>query len=1176
MRLSSIKLAGFKSFVDPTTVHFPGNLCAVVGPNGCGKSNIIDAVRWVMGESSAKTLRGESMTDVIFSGSSARMPVGQASVELLFDNSDGSLKGEYSAYNEISVRRTVNRDVQSIYYLNSRRCRRRDIQDLFLGTGLGPRSYSIIEQGTISRFVDAKPEELRIYIEEAAGISKYKERRRETENRMRHTRENLERLADIREELGRQLHHLQRQSRAAERYSEFKREERGRRAELQVIRWKALNDDHQSQEKKVRATEVHLESVHAELCAVDTEIEKLRQQHLDTTEVLQAVQEEFYKVGTQIARYEQNIQNQQERAAQMGVDLTNTDATLQNEKKEMGEDEIKLRQLAADLTQLAPELKTLRQQLETLSKEQETAVAATLQCQQQWDEFNQNFSEVRQKVEVEQSHIQHLEQSIAQLKERILRSEKEHGGLDHRSEQAAVKELESKINALDKIAEQQKEHVAGLVEAVRWQRESNHKAGGMLDQLRRNMQEKQGRLASLETLQQMALGQMDTAIVQWLKKNRLHNMPRLGQELSVEKGWEKAVEMVLGDYLQAVCMSEEEDLAVTITDLICGDLTLIRPAEKDLSVERNSNSRAYLLEKITTLWDLNGLLSGVRVAETLEEALQLRSELGCAESAVTREGVWVSRGWIRVHREANKNSSVLERQEKLKQLSKDMLALEKKAERLEADLAGGLLKLKNLEQARETGHQELNSLLKQRSETRSELSARKTHIEQQAARVQRIEHEIEEDRIQLKQQNTRLDQAQLNWKASLVQVKTDAERRELLVVQRDSSKEQLEVVRSRVRQAEDHLHKLALREQSLLTRQEFLQTGMQRLQLQLVQLETRKQSLESDMAAAAEPLELLRQSLYQRLQKRLVLEQRLATVRTDTEQLEARLAELEKKRSAVELQAGNIRNDLEQQRMQWQAVRLQQESIEHQLLEMKQGLSALLKQLPEGAEEASWVRKLERLQNKIQRLGPINLAAIDEYQMQFERSTYLDSQNADLEEALATLENAIRKIDAETKTRFKETFDLINNRLQEVFPKIFGGGHAYLELTSDDLLDTGVTVMARPPGKRNSTIHLLSGGEKALTAIAMVFSIFQLNPAPFCMLDEVDAPLDDTNVGRYCRLVEAMAETIQFIFITHNKVTMEMAGQMMGITMHEPGVSRLVSVDMDEAAGLAASSISTL
>lgn len=1171
MRLNSIKLAGFKSFVDPTTVYFPGNLCAVVGPNGCGKSNIIDAVRWVMGESSAKTLRGESMTDVIFSGSSTRMPVGQASVELIFDNSDGSLKGEYSAYAEISVRRTVSRDAQSFYYLNSRRCRRRDIQDVFLGTGLGPRSYSIIEQGTISRFVEAKPEELRIYIEEAAGISKYKERRRETENRMRHTKENLERLADIRDELGRQLHHLQRQAKAAERYSELKQEERGAKGELQTIRWRALEESHQTQEKKVKDTEVQLEAVHAGQRSIETAIEKLRQKHAQSTEAFHAVQEEFYKVGTSIARYEQNIQNQQERVAQMRTDLTGTEAALHKANNEIEEDEQNISELEANLTQLAPELKTLRQQVETLNRDQEATEAATLRHQQQWDEFNQHSSQARQKAEVEQSHIQHLEQSIGRLRDRISRFEEEYGGLDHRSGETAVKELDAKINTLDERAQQQKERVAELVESIRGQRESNHEAGTVLDQLRRNMQERQGRFASLEALQQVALGQTDTAVVQWLEKNRLHKMPRLAQELSVEKGWEKAVEVVLGHYLQAVCMNEEGNLADSIADLTSGDLVLMHPVPVALVPGQDNSNGKNLRQRITTSWNLDSLLTGIDTTETLQEALQFRSRLGRNESVVTRDGVWISRSWIRVCREADENSSILERQEELKQLRKDMSDLEERIEQQEVDLAGGLLKLKNLEQGRESGQQDLSGLLQQQSELAAQRSTRKAHIEQQAVRIQRLESDLEEHRAQLKQQDSRLAQARLSWEESLAQVNQDASRRELLVAEREASREKLESARSKARQAREQLHQLALREQSITTRREALQTGMQRLRSQLTQLQTRQQTLEINMATASTPLESLRQSLQVELQKKLDLEQRLAAARTDAEQMEAMVGELEKNRHAAEQQAEEIRNELEQQRMQWQTVKIQQQAIENQLREMKQDLSVLLEQLPEDANEAGWEHKLERLESKIQRLGPINLAAIDEYQTQSERKTYLDAQNQDLEEALAMLENAIRKIDRETRTRFKETFDRVNKGLQDIFPKIFGGGHAYLELTGDDLLDTGVTVMARPPGKRNSTIHLLSGGEKALTAIAMVFSIFKLNPAPFCMLDEVDAPLDDANVGRYCRLVEAMADQVQFIFITHNKVTMEMAGQMMGVTMHEPGVSRLVSVDIDEAAALAAS-----
>lgn len=1168
MRLKSIKLAGFKSFVDPTTVRFPSNLTAVVGPNGCGKSNIIDAVRWVMGESSAKTLRGESMTDVIFSGSTGRMPVGQASIELIFDNSDRSVTGEYAGYNEISVRRLVTRDLQSTYYLNGSRCRRRDIQDIFLGTGLGPRSYSIIEQGMISRFVEAKPDELRVFIEEAAGISKYKERRRETENRMRHTRENLERLTDIREELGRQLHHLQRQAKAAEQYSELKQEERSGKAQLQAIKWQALQAQNSQQDQQIAEFEIQLEAVHAEHTAIERDVEQQREKAVALNEAYQAVQARFYQVGTEIARHEQSIQHQQERSAQLQDELRRNEQSQRETAQNLTADQQRQEQLAKELEEVEPELALLQEQEAGSSERLEVAEQAMQEWQQRWDEFNHKAADARQRAQVEQSRIQHFEQNIARLEQRNQKLEQEKKSFSDNPEDKQIEELSLKLEQLEEAAEQQKESVAKWVAVIEQQRERNHQLNNELSQARGELQSAKGKHASLEALQQAALGQKDTPIVRWLEQQQWQRQPRLGQSIKVEKSWEKAVEVVLGHHLQAVCVEHMDRIADQLTHLTQGGLTLVdKSSAKAFAGKAGAIS---LLSKVQSDWNVSALLAGIYVADNLAEALAMRAGLAAHESVVCPEGVWLGPGWLRVSRDADEQSSLIERQQELELLAEEISLLEEQIESLEVDLDSGLLALKNAEQAREMAQQALSGQLRQQADISSQLGARKARIEQLNMRKQRILHELEESKEHYQAELTKLKEAKALWQESLTQMEQDSLAREKLLSARDANRSNLDQIRQSARHSKDLAHQLALRHQSVTTQLQALEQGITRLQEQSGALAERQAVLHETQESAREPVEELRLRLEEQLHQKIQLENELAQARNRVEEVDQSLNQLEQNRVKVDRKTEGVRGQLEQAKLQRQAVKVQRETIEQQLREAKQELAELLESLPEEATEAAWVAKLEQIQNRIQRLGPINLAAIDEFKTQSERKLYLDAQNDDLTEALTTLENAIRKIDRETRTKFKETFDLVNKGLQEIFPKVFGGGHASLEMTGEDLLDTGVTIMARPPGKRNSTIHLLSGGEKALVAISMVFAIFKLNPAPFCMLDEVDAPLDDANVGRFCSIVQEMSDTVQFIFITHNKVTMEMANQMMGVTMHEPGVSRLVSVDIEEAVAMAA------
>jgi len=1174
MRLKSIKLAGFKSFVDPTTVHFPKNLTAVVGPNGCGKSNIIDAVRWVMGESSAKTLRGESMTDVIFSGSNGRNPVGQASIELLFDNSDGKLGGEFSQYAEISIRRSVSRDLQSHYFLNGTRCRRRDIQDVFLGTGLGPRSYSIIEQGVISRFVEAKPDELRVYIEEAAGISKYKERRRETERRIRHTRENLERLNDIREELGRQLQNLQRQAKAAERYSEFKQEERDLKAELLGIRWRDLDNEAKSYDAQMQTLSVGLEAAIAEQRTIETDIEKCRQDHSGRSDHFNSVQADLYQVGTEIARYEQNINNHKERIGQLNDDLALTVRNWGEAQADMQADQQRLLQLQEDMATVEPELIKLSTLAETSGALLESVESRMQDWQQVWDEFQGKSADARQQAEIEQSRIQHQDQNIHLIQQRHNKLVEERKEFGDSVELEEIKKLKAEMTTLDaKLAENRK-NVVDLVTHIEQQRDTNNQFNHDLDINRRELQERQGHYASMKALQEAALGQRDAPVLEWLEDHQLQTQPRLAEGITVAKGWQAAAEVVLGSQLQSVCVEDLDLVTDAVGRLKSGALTLLAKGASTTPAKdsgSNKSGLSLLSEKMSSDWAIGSLLEYIYVADDLIAAKEGLSDLPAGASVVTKEGIWLGHHWIRLRKDSAEAQSVLERQEELKGLETEIPEYEKSVDTLRGDLQTGVEKLKVAEQSREVAQRELDSLSRQHAGLASQLSARTARAEQLAVREERVNHDLDELARQLEEEQLRLVEARTRWQQCLEKIEHDSGRRESLLKERDVIRTALEDARRQGREDKDKAHEVALRKQSVMSQSEAANIGLQRLQSQVERLSQQQKGIEDSLNSSSAPMAGMETDLKQRLGAQLELNEKLAAARKEMEQAEQQLEGLNQARVKTERNVESARGQLEQSKLQNEGLKAQREAIVRQLEEMKRSVEDTVGSIEEEAQVEQWDQKLVKVQNRIQRLGPINLAAIDEYQTQSERKTYLDAQDEDLQEALDTLENAIRKIDRETRTRFKETFEQVNKGFQNIFPKVFGGGHATLELTGDDLLDTGVTVMARPPGKRNSTIHLLSGGEKALTAISMVFAIFQLNPAPFCMLDEVDAPLDDANVARFCKIVQEMSQTVQFIFITHNKVTMEMANHMMGVTMNEPGVSRLVSVDLEEAAAMVAS-----
>lgn len=1163
MRLKSIRLAGFKSFVDPTTASFPSNMTAVVGPNGCGKSNIIDAVRWVLGESSAKNLRGESMTDVIFNGSNTRKPVSQASIELVFDNSDGTLQGEYASYAEISIRRRVTREAQSTYYLNGVKCRRRDITDIFLGTGLGPRSYAIIEQGTISRLVEARPDDLRIFIEEAAGISKYKERRRETENRIRRTQENLERLADLREELGRQIERLQRQATAAQKYQEYKAEEHTLKAQLTALRWQQLNAQAGEHATVVAELETALQACIADQRQADAKIELLRDGHHDLSDAFNRVQGRFYAVGADIARHEQSIQHAQQRLRQLQDDLQEAERTRVETESHLASD----RELLASLTE---ELAMLNEQQAEAELNTECSAAAFIQAeeamhdwQERWNTLTADSAQPRSEAEVQRTRIDQLEQNTQRLSTRQQRLHDEQQGLQDDPHAESLDEMHERVEEgqaqLDELSATQQLQAAQLYDTQEQLSAKNQQQQHVQGQLQRL----QGRISALEALQQAALNP-EQGVQEWLESQQLQQQPRLLEGLRVETGWELAVETVLVADLQAVQIDSWADL--DLSGLHNGHLRLVSDSAAVTPVKNS------LLSKISaSSLDVSPWLAQVYAVETLDEALQLRPQLITGESVVSKDGYWLAAHFLTVQRGDEHSTGVLARAQELEELLLTVAELDEQQQALADQLHDLHSNRQTVQEQSELLRRDEQGAHRALSELKSQLAAKLARVEQLQLRRTAVTAELADVSEQQQIEAEQIGEARLLLHDALDNMAAAEQSQQQLQAEQGQLRSQFEQLRQQAQQDKNTQHQLALRISTLSTQQRSTEQALQRLEQQFAQANQRREQLNLNLEEGESPIDELRAQLEELLQTRLATDDQLRAARTALEDADTQMREADKQRSQAEQRAQTVREQLEQQRLGLQTLTVQKDTLNQQLQALELDVQHVLEQLPSDAEPSVWEQQLTAVATRIERLGAINLAAIEEYRQQSERKNYLDAQNDDLVEALDTLENVIRKIDRETRNRFKETFDLINNGLQELFPKIFGGGHASLEMTGDDLLSTGVAIMARPPGKKNSTIHLLSGGEKALTALALVFAIFQLNPAPFCMLDEVDAPLDDANVVRYSRLVKEMSEKVQFIYITHNKVAMELADQLLGVTMHEPGCSRLVAVNVEEAAALAES-----
>ena len=1162
MRLKSIKLAGFKSFVDPTKVLLPGNLCAVVGPNGCGKSNIIDAVRWVMGESSAKNLRGENATDVIFNGSSSRQPVGQATIELVFDNHDRTLAGEFASYNEVSIRRKVTREGQSTYYLNGQKCRRRDVTDLFLGTGLGPRSYSIIEQGMISRLIESRPEELRVYIEEAAGISRYKERRRDTANRISRSRENLARLQDIREELGRQLETLKQQATAAEQYTELKQNERQHKSQLAALQWRELRQKLIDQRINMGRIE---EQIVLQKSEQDTRLVQMDVQKNDLALLNDSFTEQqggFYGLGADIARLEQTIEYQQQQQKRWQADETEALEQLQRIDEACTADGNELNQLSQQQEQLELDAELASEQLFEAETHVQEKEEERQYWQLQWQQKSDQTSHLKRIIEVAKTGLQHQQQQASQARQDRQTSASELENLSFANED----DIDLLGAQLDQQKQQQqlfKEQLLSLeteLDALKQEERGQQEA---LDGQVQELGTLAGQLASLRLLLAEAEQDAPDLPADW----QAEVDQKLVDAMQVDPQWEVAVEHVLQDWLGGYLLGQMPDQ--NVGQLIAArGLTLFVPQQHQNST-KPINTHPSLVDKVTVPFGLQGLLAHVFLADNWHEANDLLASLPIYASVILPDGLWIGHGWVRTPPREGSVTGVLGRKQQVQALSTQEAALRAHQKITQDTLTQAREETveleKTLTQTREAQQQgqhqaqqkqQALALLQQQSQQGlAQQQNLQQRIQQQTQRLADSDEEMALLQEQLGEHELALESTQLNLPD--------------LEVDKESVETQLGQARLEFSQKQQQVMQLQARKDSVLAQITSLGRSVERLHEQRAQWRDKQTEIESRDGSQQQIDDGSEKSLAEQLERLLTLrveaETKMEQGRYGINQLEQVMRQLEKQQLQQDNEIQQADRVLQDERLIERELEVNAEHIKKSMIEQNVLVEKLAEVLPESIDQEQLSRLLEQCQNRIKRLGAINLVAIEEYKLQQERKAFLDLQHDEVIDALDSLEQAMQKIDKETRARFKQTFDTINESLGSLFPKVFGGGRASLELTDDDMLSTGVTIMAQPPGKRNSSIHLLSGGEKALTAIALVFSIFQLNPSPFCMLDEVDAPLDDANVERYARLVKEMSAQVQFIYISHNKIAMEMATQLLGVTMQEAGVSRVVTVDVDQA-----------
>ncbi len=1162
LRLRQIKLAGFKSFVDPTHIDLPGRLVGVVGPNGCGKSNIIDAVRWVLGESKASALRGESMQDVIFNGSALRSPVARASVELVFDNSLGKAAGQWSQYAEISVKRILQRDGESSYFINNTHVRRRDVQDIFLGTGVGPRAYAIMEQGMISRVIEAKPEELRVFLEEAAGVSKYKERRRETEHRLEDTRENLSRVDDIRSELEAQIEKLTQQAEIAKEYKALHAEAQLKQQLLWLLRKQEAGNETARQRREIDKATNELEAETARLREIEKRVESLRAEHYTAGDGVNAAQGEFYAVNAEVSRLETEIRYVGETRQRLEAQVGQIAAQLAQWERQRDELEASRQMWHGRREEARARVSEAERRVADERSRMPAAEQRFRQAQTRLDEGRDANAHAEQLLQVEQNTLAHLGRVLQQLESRAERLE---------SELAQLLEPDStKVDELQSFAEAAARDLATLgaqidrADAALPELESKQRlAFGELQRLESERSELEGRLSTLKRIQERV--DEDAEIQEWLERHALTMLPRLWQKLTVDPGWETAVESVLRERVHSLQLADAEAIQALLADPPAAKLAVFAPGET--TAAPHASGLTPLASKVRCSdAGISGLiedwLSDFYAVEGIPQ-LSVRLALPRGAVLVNREGHQFGRYSVGFHGPDSGDAGILIRQREIEALTAQLAEYGPKLSAAQAAVAHV-----------ESGFADYRALLAGLRSRESELKQRRHHQELEhlklaegATRVRERREQIRRELAELREQGAAERQNRETSEANLRAHQGEIDRLyaefEAIQAEHDQAQQGMDAQREAVQAAERATQEALFSSRESDSKISEIERSIENLLEQIQGAQARRETAREELAGLEDSG--VRASLDEMLGKRLERERTLAEARNRQEEIGAQLRGTDEERLACEQRLPPLRDRVGELRLKEQAASLNHDQYAAQLAEAGADEEALSAKLERGMRPNALQAEIGRLNQAMTELGAINMAALEELAASQERKAFLDAQAADLTEALATLENAIRRIDRETREMLRQTFEDANRHFGQLFPVLFGGGEARLVMTGEEILDCGVEVRAQPPGKRNTTIHLLSGGEKALTAIALVFSLFQLNPAPFCLLDEVDAPLDDTNTERFCGLVTKMSEQTQFAFISHNKITMEIAEQLIGVTMQESGVSRVVAVDIEEA-----------
>jgi chromosome segregation protein len=1162
LRLSHIKLAGFKSFVDPTHIALPGQIVGVVGPNGCGKSNVIDALRWVLGESKASALRGETMQDVIFNGSSKRKPVSRASVELVFDNSLGKANGQWASYAEISIKRVLQRDGDSSYHINNQHVRRKDITDIFLGTGLGARAYAIIEQGMISRIIEAKPEELRIFLEEAAGVSKYRDRRRETELRIADTRDNLLRVSDILQELEKQLVHLGAQAEVAKQYRALETQ----RDTTQRLFWLVKKLEAEAQRARFaqasERTRTELEAETARLRDIESQLETARSGHYQLSDALHARQGELYTANAEIARLEQHIKHVAEQRSRMTQQLANTERQIEQQQHQRQGVHALLEHWQRQQEGAGTKVTEAEQLAEAEGQNLPQAEQAARIAQERHNELQREQLLLQQQMQLAETQRANLQRNIQQLDSRRLRllMEKDNlPGMDSNALQQAqqqLAELETeRADQVDKLARLQEQ--LPLADAQR----SNQR--DTLQQQERVLAQTEARLDALQQLQRQI--DSDKNLNAWLQQHRLDDKPRLWQSIRIESGWEDALEAVLRERLNALALPSL-DGAAAWSDVPPAKLALFAPSGNGQGDGGSGQLKSLLsyvqCQDAQVLPVMRDWLNGVYAVADVAQGYALRAQLPAGGWFVTPQGHLIGAHSVVFHAPDSQLHGVLARQREIEKLELELAEQNRNAEYSRQQVAAA-------EQHYQSIETQIAPLRTSGNELQQRLHGLQMNIlklnqahERSVERAAQIEREIQEVAELLHAEQRQ--QSGIDEQTEILREQIAAFHAQVDEAQRQANAQDIALreQRSRAQHAQHALQEARFFAKTCTEKITDLQHNIQQITDALAQFEQNLAQLRADLSAGED--DSAQQQLQDALLVRQSCEQALGEARNTLEAATVELQKLEQERLACEHKLNPLREKLNELTLKEQEARLHFEQWSEQL----QGVDeqTLLPLLEGGNNKPNALQgELNRLNADIEALGAVNLAALEELQAATERKAYLDAQARDLNEAMATLEDAIRRIDKESRELLMDTYNQVNQHLSEMFPVLFAGGEARLVLTGEEILDSGVQVMAQPPGKKNSSIHLLSGGEKALTAIALIFSLFQLNPAPFCLLDEVDAPLDDTNTERLCALIRKMSQHTQFVFISHNKITMELAQQLVGVTMQEKGVSKVVAVDIEEA-----------